>query len=191
MWDCMNKPLWHTCCCMFHTGLCSCFGTFKNTVKSIWTLKPVAHCCCHEAIMSLLLFFFFMNLLARWWWWCHEKKKSIFGLLKMETNNKRRNAWNSTGLRAFSFSFVFAQGGRWDTWNTQTAEQWKGAHNYKSTHTLTNRHTHTHMEGFWTLITHLGRSGDYLWSSAVRNPSPPPHLAPSSLPPSHSLLRCH
>lgn len=170
-----EQTLWHTCC-MFHTGLCPCFCTFKHW-KSIWTLKPEAHRC-HKAIMSLLLFL--MNLLQD----DVTGNKSIVWAFKMEMNprrNNKENAWNSTGLQAFSSSFVLFRSrgvrGRRGTWNAEATEQ-------RKVHTTTSQHAHTDMEGFWTLITHLGRSSDYLWSSAVRKPPPPlPPLRPPFPPP--------
>lgn len=161
-----EQTLWHTCC-MFHTGLCPRFSTFKHW-KNIWKLKPGARRR-HKAIMSPLLFL--MNFFARWW--SHEKKTKreclTFKMEMIPQWNNKENAWNSTGFKAFSFSELRCERplGRMKHWNHWTIKA-----------------THTHMEGFWTLITHLGRSSDYLWSSAVRNPLPP---APSSLPSPHPL----
>lgn len=125
-----EQTLWHTCC-MFHTGLCPRFSTFKHW-KNIWKLKPGARRR-HKAIMSPLLFL--MNLLqdddlTR------KKQKGNVWLLKWKwfrSGTIKKMHEIQLGSKLF-LSASRGVRGRWDAWNTETTEQSK-------------LHTHTHTYG--------------------------------------------
>ena len=170
----------------------------KNTDKSIWTLKPVVRCCCHKAIMSLLVFLFCLFVCLFFWWICLQDdedddddvthKKSVFGLLKMETNNKRKKCMKLNQTTSFFF-FVCVGVGRplghmkhSNCWTTNRCTQ-------PQVHTHT--HTHKHTYGGILNSDHTPRQVWWLFVELGCQKSLPPHLAPSSLPPTHSLLRCH